>query len=288
MIDPKSFTEMLMYGTVLIETDKEEADGCATAFIFEAELRAGVATQWLVTNRHVIRGAKRGTISLHLAKGRDDFRPAGQFRPLTVTDFEKVWTHHPDDTIDLSVMHLGGLIQFWAQQGTYPYWRSVNGTLLWTQGQLEDLTTVEDVVMVGYPEGLVDMIHYYPLIRSGKTASHPAIDFQGRPDGVIDLACFPGSSGSPVFLYNPSFYFDKHKMTTIAEARGALLGVLYSGPSTTAKGQVVMPNGVKGVRTEPLRTETLNMMHLGYYVKAREIVVAIEHARTKILDRLKA
>jgi hypothetical protein len=75
-------------------------------------------------------------------------------------------------------------------------------------------------------------------------------------------------------------------MTTNAQARGALLGILTAGPTSAAHGQVVVANSIPGVQIEPVRTETAMMMHLGYYVKAREIVVAVDHARAKLLERL--
>src|SRR5439155_8993915 len=72
----------------------------------------------------------------------------------------------------------------------------------------DDLTAfdaVEDIVMVGYPSGLWDSTNNYPLVRRGITASHPGIDFEGKPQIAIDMACFEGSSGSPVLLpYDPS------------------------------------------------------------------------------------
>lgn len=36
----------------------------------------------------------------------------------------------------------------------------------------------------------------------GSTASHPAYNYNNRNEFVIDCACYPGSSGSQVMLYN--------------------------------------------------------------------------------------
>jgi len=57
--------------------------------------------------------------------------------------------------------------------------------------------------MIGYPNGLWDHVNNLPLIRRGITASHPGVDYQiegqnGPGVTVIDMACFPDSSGSPV------------------------------------------------------------------------------------------
>jgi hypothetical protein len=80
--------------------------------------------------------------------------------------------------------------------------------------------------MVGYPTGLWDDVHNSPLFRTGSTATHPAVDFQGRPEFVVDLACFPGSSGSPVFAMRSHGY----PWEDAAGDPRRFLGVLYAGP----------------------------------------------------------
>ena len=58
------------------------------------------------------------------------------------------------------------------------------------------LTALEDVVIVGYPDNIWDSVN-----NLGVTATHPKIDYEGRSEFLI-AAIYPGSSGSPVFLYN--------------------------------------------------------------------------------------
>jgi len=55
---------------------------------------------------------------------------------------------------------------------------------------------------------------------------------------MIDAACFPGSSGSPVFLYNVGGWANRDGGMVIGGTRVKLLGVLYAGPQHTATGEV--------------------------------------------------
>lgn len=71
---------------------------------------------------------------------------------------------------------------------------------LMMQADFNELTVYEDVAMVGYPGGVFDHVNNMPLVRGGKTASIPRLNYQGSPQFVIDCACMPGSSGSPVLL----------------------------------------------------------------------------------------
>lgn len=52
---------------------------------------------------------------------------------------------------------------------------------------LSTLTALEEVTMVGYPRGISDEAHGLPVFRRGYTASHPAIDFDGEPIGLLDI-----------------------------------------------------------------------------------------------------
>jgi len=63
--------------------------------------------------------------------------------------------------------------------------------------------------MVGYPVGIWDSANNMPVIRRGITATHPGKDYEGKSEFMIDAACFPGSSGSPVFLFNLGSYPQK-------------------------------------------------------------------------------
>ena len=50
-----------------------------------------------------------------------------------------------------------------------------------------ELSAVEEILMIGYPNGLWDAVNNYPLIRRGVTASHPAVDFD--VDVLVGFRC---------------------------------------------------------------------------------------------------
>jgi hypothetical protein len=123
--------------------------------------------------------------------------------------------------------------------------------------------------MVGYPNGLWDAANNFPLLRRGITASHPAVDFDvdGVATTVVDIASFPGSSGSPVFIYNAGTYSDKRGGTIIG-TRIILLGILFSGPTFQSDGSIV----IKNIPTANVPVPQITMMmNLGYIIKANEL-----------------
>jgi hypothetical protein len=119
--------------------------------------------------------------------------------------------------------------------------------------------------MVGCPNGLFDASNNLPMFRKGITASHPAKNYQGRSEFVVDLACFPGSSGSPVFLYSTGANFDRSSGNySLGNIRMFLLGVLYAGPTINQQGRIVL--------SKDPSVSISAMMHLGMVVKSTRIL----------------
>lgn len=114
-------------------------------------------------------------------------------------------------------------------------------TLIPTEQELADLMALEDVLMIGYPNGIWDSTNNMPIFRRGATATHPKLNYEGRKEFVIDAACFPGSSGSPVFLYNEGAWSTRQG-ANIGGTRIKLLGVLFAGPQYTASGEIRIVN----------------------------------------------
>jgi hypothetical protein len=139
---------------------------------------------------------------------------------------------------------------------------------------------VEPVTMVGYPDGLWDKKNKLPLFRRGYTASHPAIDFNGKPEFSVDIAVFSGSSGSPIFLIERGLLQNKGDSGFSPKQRVYFLGTLWGGPRITERGEI---------RIEPVPTsanlhvETGIRMHIGWVIKAKETKWLLEEMRRQML-----
>ena len=94
--------------------------------------------------------------------------------------------------------------------------------------ELIKLSTIEDIVMVGYPNGLWDKKNNRPIFRRGVTATHPYYNYDDKKEFLVDIACYPGSSGSPILIANEGMYYDKSSGSLIAQDRIFLLGVNYA------------------------------------------------------------
>jgi len=186
-----------------------------------------------------VEGNTTGRFHIHLAAGPEAV-PSTHTR-FDVPNFEKHWIGHPDPGVDLCVMPIAPLLRFSEQQGRQLFFKSLGQELIPSQAELANLMAIEEIVMVGYPNGIWDHVNNMPVFRRGVTATHPNTDYCGRKEFMIDAACFPGSSGSPVLLYNFGNYSDR-KGNTIIGTRIRFLGVLFAGPQHTATGEIIITN----------------------------------------------
>ncbi len=268
---PTGASEQARYSTVQIvtvETDGNQYTG--TGFLFHFESKDAICPA-IIANRHVIADAKSVTFRLHLAKVEGGERwPSGTTHTVTVAGsiLDKWAIVHPRG-IDLCALPVAPIISMLEAENKAWYYIAITPSLIPSQEQLNDLRAIEDITMVGYPNGLWDKANNFPLMRRGITATHPADDYNGDSVMVVDIACFPGSSGSPVFLLNEGQYTDKRANVYIGTDRIMLLGILSSGPTIAANGEVVMQD----VPTRQAPVATINLtMHLGYVIKAKELI----------------
>ena len=268
-------TEQLAFSTVQIqvELNKNNATGTGTdyftgtGFFFSFFQEDKQSIPVIVTNKHVVAGAKKGAFILSSANA-DGSPNITSHIIVSLDSFESRWIPHPDSSIDLAIMPIAPLINEAISKGFTPFYRTLNKSLIPTNEQLKKLTTVEDIVMVGYPIGISDRTNNYPIFRKGITATHPANKYEGRDEFMIDAACFPGSSGSPVFLLNLGGYVTKTGDTVLG-LRFYFLGILYAGPQYIATGEiktVTIPD------RQGTSTQTYIPINLGNVIRSSKLI----------------
>lgn len=264
-----TISEQLMHTTVRIEcTLKDGGISTGTGFLFTFNLNSDETSTVIVTNKHVIEGAQTGSFVLTY-KDENEQPILGSHNKIIKSNFENRWIKHPDENIDLAILPIDRLILKERLIENIYYIQSFNEENLPTDNIQATLGGIEDITMIGYPNGLWDSINNMPIVRKGTTATNPKLDYQGFPYFVIDCACFPGSSGSPVLIFNHGSYTDAHGGVHIASSRLLLMGILFAGPQHEVHGEIHTIN-------TPMKLIPFSKAHipnnLGYVIKSSKLL----------------
>ncbi|WP_454734455.1 S1 family peptidase [Cupriavidus pauculus] len=227
----------------------------------------------ILTNKHVVRGFTQLSTTITTVPTQDavreDCTADGMIHhPVQTHHLQDLVISHPDPNTDLCAIlampFMGHLIESQAPALRHMF---LDENWLPSADVRSLLRPVEKIVMVGYPNGLWDQTHNLPIVRDGLTGSHPLLNWNGVQQFVVDAACFPGSSGSPVFLLEDGMYRTAGGYTP--GTRVALLGILFGGPLLTMEGRLEQ----RPIPTAANEVPVFNaMMNLGYVVRADAIL----------------
>lgn len=260
-----SLSEMATYSTVLIKCEYSNGmAGSGTGFIMNLCQDDEKHIPVIVTNNHVIKDSIKTTFDFCVA----DSNGLPINRKIFTFTYEgkgNNWISHPNKDIDLCCLLLGPALNELSKNGIEIFYIPLLTNMIPSFEQLNQFSAMEDVVMVGYPIGLSDQYNHKPIIRRGITATHLKNDYQGKKHFLVDMACFPGSSGSPIFILNEGSYTFGN--TLYAGNRIFFVGILFGGPQFTAQGNLQfaslpnMPHTITNIPT-----------NLGIAIKSREIL----------------
>lgn len=269
---PEGISELLLYNTIRLETQS----GSGTGFFFQYNFDNAIVPV-IVTNKHVVNHNPNETVRFLLHLGDDKGNAYDENFDVT---FNTNWMFH--STQDICITFAQTLFEEVKKlTGKAVFYSGISEDLIYNETQLKELSAIENVTMVGYPTGLWDQLHNYPIFRNGFTASHPGYDFNQKSTGLVDMACFPGSSGSPIFILNENGYADKKGNSYLGAKRIIFLGVLHSGPMMGVNGEIVV---VDIPTQQKAFTHTKTMINLGYYCRANELL-EFKDSIKKIIER---
>lgn len=198
-----SLAEELTFTTVRLEGTTPNGSTVGTGFLFVKDQRV-----FVVTNKHVVEKVVSG--NFHLLRQKSDSNEADYGNSLVVPFTKDNFIGHPDPDVDVSVMNMSEFITRFENAGTPAFFRSLNENNYPTEEQLDKfIGPMEEIVFIGYPSGIWDSVNRTPVSRRGMTATPCYVDFEGSKTFLIDASVFPGSSGSPVFIYYAGGHPDK-------------------------------------------------------------------------------
>lgn len=260
--------KQLMRSVVRIETTFPSGT-VATGSGFTYSFAAGedeMLIPTIVTNKHVIEDAV--SISLPISTVNASGDPTGRFEVITypITSNRILW--HPDPEVDLCAVLIAPIYEYFRKKEENPFLVLLDKSIVADTVYFDELLPLEEVTMFGFPNGIWDSANNGAIARRGIIATNPSDDYLGKKQFVVDMACYPGSSGSPIFLTDVGHYSDRTKGIVVFENRIKLLGILYAGPQHRANGEIV----IAPIPTHNVPMSTMLIPNnLGYVIKATEL-----------------
>lgn len=230
-----------------------------TGFLFSYKLDENNLIYLIVTNKHVVKDSMVNILSFPVLKDgiRSNFR-------LKAGDLGSKWFFHEDENIDLAFITAIPLFNLFKKENYTLLIDFIPDAIIPNDEDYNIINASSDIIMIGFPLGLSDEKNSYPLFRKGIAATNPKIDYNGKREFLIDLACFPGSSGSPVFSFVQKSFYESGSGIIVK-----FIGVLYAGPHYTADGKIIKINVPTKLEVIPVTNIPTN---LGYVIKSEVII----------------
>jgi hypothetical protein len=261
--------ELIFYFTTKIscvyKINGKYFEGGGTGFYFNFDTSRTTSIPVIVTNNHVIKNAISGEITFRIASKSGT--PEMTTYALRLNNFEKYWIKHPDTSIDLCVLPLADIFRDLKKKQINIFFYPLTIKMIPSDAEWSEFFAIQSIKMVGYPNGLWDTINHLPILRTGVTATPIYYNYNGKNLFLIDSPCFPGSSGSPVLVYDVGLIQDRHAL--YPGNRTYLLGVMYAGPQMTVQGEIEL---VKGPIDKSAIVNTNIPINLGMVIKSNKLL----------------
>lgn len=270
-MNTNSTQNQLIYTTVRIVATDEESSSIGTGFFIQHDTQTGPVI-FLTTNKHVVGNYEKAEI-IFCAKSENQGPDDNTHVKVTLTGLQNFCIKHPD--LDICLINMKAILDAAQAQGNQVFFKSIGKDFFISDEIISDVSAIEDIITIGYPEGLMDSKNNKPVVRKGITATSLSLDFEGRKEFLIDAACFHGSSGSPVFLDRTGLYQKQTEngITIGVKHIYSFIGMLRAIPSKTVKGDIKI---VDVPTNKKLISEAELMTNLGYVIKSNCIDEMIE------------
>lgn len=235
------------------------------------------STPCIITNKHVTSGHTYLKLYFGL-RGENGKRKLGSTHCLVVDCRKTFILEHPEPSVDLVAIPVLPYLEEAQKNGVDLYYLNFGHHMLPPSWLLEKLEPSTSLLMVGFPNGLIDEVNNLPITRKGILATPFKADYKGKKDFLADIAAFPGSSGSPIIAYFENKTPTKDRTWLIGNSSAYFLGVLYAGPTISNTGKIIQ----SPIPTSQYVSQTNLMMHLAICVKYH-CIFEMEKSLTQLL-----
>ena len=186
----KSLERKLLKATSILYAEDDSGEREQASCFFVSAGKEG-KHHFLVTNKHVLENKTKIHVYMDLYHKEDSTYTRHKKLTLRLNDTVR---YHPD--YDLAALCIDGVAKLNTEEQEYQY-SAIEAD--WIPDSYEDFSAFQEILMLGYPSGIGDMVSNFPVTRKGMTATPVWNCYKGQPNFLIDIPFLSGSSGSPIF-----------------------------------------------------------------------------------------
>ena len=226
---------------LVVQKDVGKWTGSGTLFCFYDSRDPSRQVHAVITTRSLVQNARCLDISLpHI----DSAKPhVGNNKLFSYNSGNLLVINHPDPIVDMCAVIISReAIQIqnnWATLGYLP----LDVSILADDAFYKNEKQLDPVVMIGYPDGIIDDVNLQPIFRRGVYATKPALDYKGRKEFLLDIPNHGGSAGSPIFHFDDRIYSNRTSgcANITIGSRLVLVGISFPGVNPSDSSFSVMP-----------------------------------------------
>jgi hypothetical protein len=146
-------TEVMMHATVRIEcSGADDSRSSGTGFFFAMFQTQTENVPVIMTNKHVFGQNAKAAFFIPLSKP-DGSPDLGNMVRIDIPDLRDKWIGHPDPKVGLAILPCAKLLRQLNDRGQRPFMVFIDQSIIPTDEALNTLEPVEDILVVGYPDG---------------------------------------------------------------------------------------------------------------------------------------
>lgn len=191
--------ENILNTVTLVNADNGLIRNTGTAFFVKYLDNNNVENYMLVSNRHIFYGNKNFEFSIPVIDKKTNCH-------ILITCSMKI-EPYCDTQYDIAAIGINDVFKSFDPNKYCHNIIFIGKEDMLDNEMIEKSSTIESVLMLGYPHALIGDSQLCPIVKSGITATPLTRNYNGKKDFLTDILSYEGSSGSPIFVSRDSCYY---------------------------------------------------------------------------------
>jgi len=176
-----------------------DEDSCASGFFYKYENKL-----YFITSRHVVIDEadeyrpNELCLELHVDRNNLDRKGKPYRTGLYKGEHKPMWIEHPRNKKVKDPRKMIDVVAILMDENEISSKYYVEPFEFRGNYAISRLSSWDNLIVIGYPDGYYDSKHNLPIIRRANLASAPFVPFNKEPKILIDARLHKGTSGSPV------------------------------------------------------------------------------------------